>query len=169
MRKFYDGELILSDVSQAIEGALAKHGIDVWSLLGVTTVFAAIGSPLKVQVQGIAGSRLGTLGLKAYAASTIPRRVALLQSPGSQTVNPMMEGIVVALQKAGEPLIEDRLRLAAYRVFLWKPRASLRSAEKQNSSIAPGFSSARDYLEEGRIIDRGEIGAWRLNDLWELT
>jgi len=165
MKRHYDGDQILADVNRALEAALGKHGVQIYSLLGVTTVLEAIASPLKFQVQKIAGHDLGMLGCETYYASTVARRVALLQSPHSETVNPMMESIVVALRRAKAPLEEDALRLAAYRVFLSKPRATVRSAEKENSSLSPAFSSARDYLTEGQIISKTDAGAWQLNDL----
>jgi hypothetical protein len=167
MEKFYNGDQILADVSRALEGALARHGVDVYSLLGVTTVLEAISSPLKFQVQKIAGHELGRLGCAAYYASTLPRRVALLQSPHSQTVNPMMESIFVALQRAKAPLDETTLRRNAYRVFLGKPRATIASAEKESGSLSPAFSSARDYLTQGKIISQTEPGLWQLHELWE--
>lgn len=170
MERFYDGDKLLEDVSRALEEALGKHNVEIYSLLGVTTVLEAIASPLKLhRLQGKAGQEMGGLGQEAYYASTIPRRVALLQSPHSETVNPMMESIVVALTRAKAPLDEAALRLAAYRVFLSKPRATIRSAEKENSSLSPAFSSARDYLTEGRVISRTEQGLWRLNELWEMA
>lgn len=169
MERYYDGDKLLEDVSRALEEALGKHGVQIYSLLGVTTVLEAIASPLKFQVQKIAGHELGMRGCETYYASTIPRRVALLQSPHSETVNPMMESIVVALTRAKAPLDEAALRLAAYRVFLSKQRATIRSAEKENSSLSPAFSSARDYLAEGRVISRTEQGLLRLNELWEMA
>lgn len=97
MNRYYDGDKLLEDVSRALEEALGNHGVQVYSLLGVTTVLEAIASPLKLhRLQGKAGQEMGRLGQEAYYASTIPRRVALLQSPHSETVNPMMESIVVA-------------------------------------------------------------------------
>jgi hypothetical protein len=169
MRRFYDGDQILEDVNRALAEALSKHGLQVWDLLGITTVLEAIASPMKFQIQRIAGHDLGMKGVETYIASTIPRRVALLQSPDSVTVNPMMEAIAVALQRNKVPLEEEALRLAAYRVFLSKPRATIRSAENENSSLSPAFSSARDYLAEGRVICRTEQGLWRLNELWEMA
>lgn len=168
MERHYDGDRILEDVAHALQEALGRHGVQVYSLLGVTTVLEAISSPLKFQIQKIAGSELGRLGCEAYYASTIPRRVALLQSPHSQTVNPMMESIAVALQRAKTKLDDDALRLSAYRVFLSKPRATRASAERENSALFPAYSSARDYLAEGRVISRDEAGCWRLNELWEM-
>lgn len=167
MKRYYDGDQILADVSRALEEALSRHGLEVYSLLGVTTVLEAISSPLKLQVQKIAGQELGKLGCAAYYASTLPRRVALLQRPHSQTVNPMMESIVVALQRANAPLDETVLRRNAYRVFLGKPRATVASAEKEDSSLAPAYSSARDYLTQGKIISQTDTGPWRLHELWE--
>jgi hypothetical protein len=153
----------------ALEQALSKHGLETFGLLGVTTVLEAIASGLKLHnLQGIAGQEMGELGQKAYSASTIPRRIALLQRPSSATVNPMMESIAVALKRSKSPLEEEALRLASYRVFLSKPRATIRSSEQENSSLSPAFSSARDYLIEGLVIVRTETGAWRLNDLWEM-
>ena len=169
MERYYDGDKLLEDVSSALKEALDKHGVQIYSLLGVTTVLEAIASPLKFQVQKIAGHELGNLGCETYYASTIARRVALLQSPHSDTVNPMMESVVVTLTRAKAPLEEGALRLATYRVFLSKPRATIRSAEKENTSLSPAFSSARDYLAEGRVISRTEQGMWRLNELWEMA
>ena len=170
MKRQYDGDKLLEDVSRALEEALSKHGVQVYSLLAVTTVLEAIASPLKFHnLQGKVGQEMGRLGQQSYYASTIPRRVALLQSPDSETVNPMMESIVVALTRSEAPLEEAALRLAAYRVFLSKPRATIRSAEKENSSLSPAFSSARDYLSEGRVISRTELGPWRLTELWEMV
>jgi hypothetical protein len=170
MERHYDGDKLLEDVSRALNEALGKYGVPIYSLLGVTTVMEAIASPLKLQnMKGKAGQEMGRLGQLAYYASTIPRRVALLQSPHSETVNPMMESIVVALTRAKAPLEEAALRLAAYRVFLSKPRATIRSAEKENSSLSPAFSSARDYLAEGHVISRTELGLWRLTELWEMA
>ncbi len=80
----------------------------------------------------------------------------------------MMESIVVGLQKAKRPLSEHELRLAAYWVFLSKPRATVSTAEKENTSLSPAFSSARDYLTEGNVISRTESGQWKLNELWEM-
>lgn len=169
MERHYDGDRILEDVSRAMGEALGKHGVEVHSLLGVTTVLEAISSPLKLhRLQGIAGAEMGRLGQEAYDASTIPRRIALLQSLHSQTVNRMMESIAVALQRAKTPPDEDALRLGAYRVFLSKPRATRASAERENSALSPAFSSAREYLAEGRVISQDEAGCWRLNELWEM-
>jgi hypothetical protein len=169
MQRHYDGDQILADVIRALEEALGKHGVGTYSLLGVSTVLEAIASPLKLQAQKIAGRELGVLGGKTYFASTIPRRVALLQSPHSETVNPMMESIVVALQRAKAPPDVDDLRLAAYRVFLSKPRATIQSAEQGDASLSPAFSSACDYLTQGRVISRTETGTWQLNDLSEMV
>lgn len=168
MKRNYDGDQILADVSRALEQALSRHRLEVYSLLGVTTVLEAISSPLKLHnLQGKAGHEMGRLGQQAYYASTLPRRIALLQSPHSQTVNPMMESIAVALQRAKTPLDETTLRRNAYRVFLSKPRVTIPAAEKENSSLSPAFSSARDYLIEGKIISRTDTGLWRLHELWE--
>ena len=169
MQRHYDGDQILADVMCALKEALGKHGVETYSLLGVTTVLEAIASPFKLQAQKIAGHEMGELGCKTYFASTIPRRVALLQSPHSETVNPMMESIVVALQRAKAPMDIDGLRLAAYRIFLSKPRATLQSAEQENTSLSAAFPSACNYLTEGRVISRTEAGAWRLNDLSEMV
>lgn len=167
MKRHYDGGQILADVSRALEEALSRHGLEVYSLLGVTTVLEAISSPLKFQIQKIAGHKLGKLGCAAYYASTLPRRIALLQSPHSQSVNPMMESIAVALQRAKTPLDETTLRRNAYRVFLGKPRATIAKADRENSSLSPAFSSARNYLAEGKIISQTGTGLWRLHELWE--
>jgi hypothetical protein len=168
MQRHYDGDQILADVSRALAEALSRHGVEVHSLLGVTTVLEAISSPLKFHnLQGKAGHEMGRLGQQAYYASTLPRRISLLQSPHSQTVNPMMESIAVALPRAKTPLDEATLRRNAYRVFLGKPRATIAAAEQENSSLSSAFSSARDYLTEGRIISQIGSGRWRLHELWE--
>lgn len=165
MDRYHDGAKLLEEVNSALEEALRKHGVQLYSLLGLTTVLEAIASPLKLHhLQGIGGREMGRLGQKAYEASIIPRRVALLQSPHSETVNPMMESVVVVLQRAKAPLNESDLRLEAYRVFLSRPRASIASAEKTNSSLASAFSSAISYLNEGQVISRTETGVWQLND-----
>lgn len=170
MEKYYDGDKILQDVSRALQEALARHGLDVYSLLAVTTVLEAMSSPLKFHnLQGKAGRQMGLLGQQAYYASTVPRQVALLQSPHSQTVNPMMESIVVALQHGKEPMDETALKRGAYRVFLGKPRATIASAEKENNSLYPAFQSARDYLVQGKLISRTDTGLWRLHELWETS
>lgn len=170
MERHYHGDRLLEDVSRALEEAMGRHGVQVYSLLGVTTVLEAISSPLKFQrLQGIAGAEMGRLGQEAYDASTLPRRIALLQSPHSQTVNPMMESIAVALQRAKTPLEDAALRLAAYRVFLSTPRATRASAERENSALSPAYSSAREYLAEGSVISQEEAGRWRLNELWEMV
>lgn len=168
MERHYDGEKLLQDVSRALDEAFGRHGLQKWDLLAVTTVLEAVSSPIKLQIQRIAGHELGVKGVDAYIASTIARRVALLQSPHSLVVNPVMESIVVALTRAKTPMEEEALRLAAYGVFLSKPRATIRSAQKENSSLSPAFSSVRDYLAEGRIISKTEQGLWRLNELWEM-
>lgn len=169
MERHYNGDQMLDDVSLALEQALQKHGVETYSLLGITTVLESIASGLKLQnLQGIAGHEMGKIGQAAYGASTIPRRIALLQRPHSQTVNSMMESIVVALGRTKLPPEDDGLRLAAYRVFLSKPRATVKLADKDNSSLSPAYSSARDYLTEGSIISRTETGTWRLNELWEM-
>ncbi|WP_030539562.1 hypothetical protein [Sphingobium sp. DC-2] len=166
MERYYDGDRLVEDVSRALQEVLGKHGVELYSLLGVTTALEAIASPLKFHhLQGIAGHEMGKLGQLAYYASHIPRRVALLQSPHSLTVNPLMESIVVALKRTKVPLDADALRLAAYRVMLGKPRATIKSAEKGNSSLSPAFSSALEYLAEGNVICQTEAGAWQLNDL----
>ena len=168
MKRYYDGDEILTDVSRALEEALSRHGLEVYSLLGVTTVLEAISSPLKLHnLQGKAGHDMGRLGQQAYYASTLPRRVALLQSPHSQTVNPLMESIFVALQRAKLPLDQTTLRRGAYRVFLGKPRATVAAAEKENSSLSSAFSSALDYLTQGKIISQTDTGLWRLHEHWE--
>lgn len=166
MERYYDGDRLVDDVSRALQEALGKHGVELYSLLGVTTALEAIASPLKFHnLQGIAGHEMGKLGQLAYYASHIPRRVALLQSPHSLTVNPLMESIVVALKRTKVPLDADALRLASYRVMLGKPRATIKSAEKGNSSLSPAFSSALEYLVEGNVICQTETGTWQLNDL----
>ena len=75
----------------------------------------------------------------------------------------------MALQRAKAPIDDDTLRLAAYRVFLARPRATIRAAEREDRSLSPAFSSARDYLTEGRVISRDDAGHWRLNELWEMA
>jgi hypothetical protein len=166
MRRYYDGDKLVVDVSRAIEDALARHDLEPYSLLGVTAVLEAIASPLKLHhLQGIAGREMGRLGQQAYDASHAARRVALLQSPHSQIVNPMMESIVVALQRAKAPLDQEALRLASYSITLGKPRVSIKSAEKQDSSLSPAFSSALEHLAEGNLIFRTETGAWQLDTL----
>jgi len=166
MKRYFDGDQILADVSCALQDTLLRHGVELYSLLGITTVLEAISSPLKLHnLQGKAGQKMGRL--QAYCASTLPRRIALLQSPHSRTVNPMMESIAVALQRAKTPLDEATLRCNAYRVFLGKPRATIAAAEKENSLLSPAFSSARDYLTEGKIISQTGTGLWRLHELWE--
>lgn len=168
MKSYYDGDQILADVSRALEEALSRHGVELHSLLGVTTVLEAISSPLKLHnLQGKAGHKMGQLGQQAYYASSLPRRIALLQRPHSQTVDPMMESIAVALQRAKTPLDETTLRRNAYRVFLGKPRATITAAEKESGSLSPAFASARDYLTEGKIISRTDTGLWRLHELWD--
>lgn len=168
MKRYYDGKKIAEDVSRALEEALDRHGVHLYSLVGLTTIMEVIGSPLKAQVSGIAGRDMGIHGVETYISSTMARRVALLQSPHSQTVNPMMESISVALQKAKSPLKEPGLRLRAYRIYLKEPRISMAAAERKNSSLSSAFSSARDYLVEGRIMSQTENGAWQLNTLWEM-
>jgi len=168
MQRHYDGRKLLADVTRTLEETLARHGVQPFSLLGVTTVLEAIASPLKAQVAGICGREMGRLGVETYLASTIARRVALLQSPHSDTVNPMMESIVVALGRAKTPLSTDALRLAAYRVLMNRPRVSLRGAERENASLSAAFASARGYLTEGRIVSLTGSGLWRLNDLSEM-
>ncbi len=168
MKRYYDGEKIAEDLSRALEEVLGRHGVHPYSLLGLTSIMEVIASPLKAQISGIAGRDMGIHGVEAYISSTTARRVALLQSPHSQTVNQMMESISVALQKARSPLKEPGLRLRAYRIYLKEPRISLAAAEGKNSSLSSAFSSARDYLVEGRIMSRTENGAWRLSELWEM-
>jgi hypothetical protein len=169
MRKFRDGDQILADVSRALEEALGQHGVQMHELLGVTTVLEAIASPLKFQnLQGRVGQEMGRLGQQAYEASTVARKVALLQSPDSPNVNPLMECIVVALQRAKVPLDDAGLHLAAYRVFLSKPRATIASAEREILSLAHAFSSACDLLTEGKVISRTSAGVWKLNDIWDM-
>jgi hypothetical protein len=168
MKRYFDGDQILADVSRALEDTLSRHGVELYSLLGVTTILEAISSPLKFHnLQGKAGQKMGQLGQQAYSASTLPRRIALLQSPHDQSVNQMMESIVVALQRAGTPLDEATLRRNAYRVFLGKPRATIAAVEKESSSLSPAFSFARNYLTEGKIISQTGTGLWRLHELWE--
>ena len=48
MQRHYDGDKLLEDVNRALEEALGKHGVEIYSLLGVTTVLEAIASPLKL-------------------------------------------------------------------------------------------------------------------------
>jgi hypothetical protein len=166
MERYYDGDRLFGDVSRALQEALGKHGVELYSLLGVTTALEAIASPLKLHhLQGLVGREMGKLGQQAYDASNVARRVALLQSPHSVTVNPLMECIVVALKRAKVPLDTDALSLATYRIFLGKPRATMNSAEKQNRSLSPAFASALEYLTKGDIISRTDAGSWRLNHL----
>lgn len=168
MKRYFDGDQILAGVSRALEDTLSRHGVELYSLLGLTTVLEAISSPLKFHnLQGKAGQKMGQLGQQAYYASTLPRRIALLQGPHSQTVKQLMESIFVALERAEAPLDETTLRRNAYRVFLGKPRATIAAAEKENSSLSPAFSSARGYLTEGKIISQTGTGLWRLHELWE--
>ncbi|WP_426036999.1 hypothetical protein [Cypionkella sp. TWP1-2-1b2] len=170
MGRYYDGDKILDDVTLALEEALGKHGVQIFSLLGVTTVMEAMSSPLKLQnLQGIAGHEMGRLGHEAYYASTIARRVALLQRPHSKTVSPLMESIVVALQLAKAPLDDDGLRRAAFSVFLSNLQATYKSTEIDNTSLGLAFATARDCLVEGHVISQTELDLWRLNDLWEMA
>lgn len=173
MERFYDGNKLLEDVSAALEAALSNHGLTAYSLLGVTTVLEAVASSLKLQcLQGIVGREMGRLGQKAYDQACLARKVALLQSPHSTTVNPMMEGIAVALSCATDPITDSALERATLRVLLKKPRlsrAGLVKAQRENPSLAPAFISARSYLEKAHIISKTDDGlAWRLSELWEM-
>lgn len=163
MRRFYDGERITADVNRALEAALAKHGLQVWDLLGVTTVLEVIASPMKSHVAQIAGHDLGVKGVDTFIASTLARRVALLQNPNSVIVNPMMEAIAVALQRARSPLSEKRLKLVAYRLFLKDLGTTVKLAERDNSALSSAFSSACSYLSEGLVISRNDKGLWQLS------
>ena len=169
MERANDGDKRLEDVSRTRNVALGKRGAPDHSLLGVTTVLRAIASPLKVQVQGIAGHALGVKGRQTYDAATSPRRVALLQSPHRKTVNTMLERITVALTLARVPLEEAAQRLAAYRVFLSKPLAMIRAVEKHNNSRSLAFTSARSDLAGVHVIRRIEQGLWRLTEVWEMA
>lgn len=173
MKRYYDGTRILEDVNRALEAALSSHGLNAYSLLGVTTVLEVIASSLKLQgMEGIAGREMGRLGQQAYYQSLVARKVALLQSPHSSTVNTMMEGIAVALSGATGSIADSDLERATLRVFLKKPRlsqAGLIRAHRENGSLAPAFLSARGYLENAHVISKSEDGtAWRLRELWEM-
>lgn len=169
MQRHFDGQRMTEDVRAAVEVALAQHGVQVFSLLGVTTILEAMASPMKAQWSGILGRRIATLGVDTYLASTVARRVALLQSPHSVIVNPLMESIAEALQRAKEPLTDEVLRLAAYRIFLSRPRVTVAGAERQAPSLRAAYASARQYLVEGQVISRDAAGRWGLPDMLEIT
>ena len=52
MKRYYDGDRLVEDVSRALQEALGKHGVELYSLLGVTTALEAIASPLKRKGRG---------------------------------------------------------------------------------------------------------------------
>lgn len=173
MKRYYDGAKLLEDVNRAVEATLSKHGLTAYSLLGVTTVLEVIASSLKLQrMQGIAGREMGRLGQEAYYHALLARKVALLQSPQSTTVNPMMECIAVALSGATGSIADSDLERATLRVFLKKPRLllpGLAKAQRENASLAPAFLSARSYLEKAHVISKTDDGtAWCLSELWEM-
>lgn len=173
MERFYDGKKLLEDVSEALEVALSKHDLTAHSLLGITTVLEVVSSGLKLQcLQGIVGREMGCFGQKAYDQARLARKVALLQNPNSTTVNPLMEGIAVALSHATDPIPDSNLECATLRVFLKRPRlstAGLVRAKRENSSLAPAFVSARSYLEKAHMISKTDDGmAWKLSELWEM-
>jgi hypothetical protein len=172
MRRFYDDQSLLSDVGDAIERALAAHGLSPFALLGVTTVIEAIASPLKYQIaQGALRSEMGRLGVLTYAASRLPRAVGLIQNPNSQVVSPLMEAITAALIDSKVPLQDSLLERNALRLHLQRPRLSVvgvRKVHNEDASLAPALLSACRYLEEGDIIQRTDDGrAWRLRPHWE--
>ncbi len=166
MNRYFDGARILEDVRRALESALSKHGLTTHSLLGVTTALEAIATDLKLQcLQGIAGREMGRFGMEAYNRAVIARRVALLQSPQSSTVNPLMESIAMALEQHPGGIADSALELATLRVFLQKPRLSkdgVVKAHRENPSLSTAFISARAYLSVGEVISFTDNG-WRLN------
>lgn len=172
MRRHYDGDKLLADVHAAIEGALSAHGLSLYSLLGVTTVLECIASPLKYQIgDSRFGRRTGVLGVDTYVASRLARAVALLQSPNSLVVNPMMECIAMALSGSKRALPTRELERDALRVFLDHPRLTLAGvpkAHRENASLAPAFQSALSYLEEGEIaVPNEDRTSWRIGAQWE--
>jgi hypothetical protein len=92
MKRYFDGDQILAGVSRALEDTLSRHGVELYSLLGLTTVLEAISSPLKFHnLQGKAGQKMGQLGQQAYYASTLPRRIPLLQDAYKEALTTRIE------------------------------------------------------------------------------
>jgi len=158
MKRHYNAEAIREDLNTAIEAALERHGLNIYSLLGVCCVVETMASPFKLQrLQGIIGRRMGLLGQEAYEASRLAQAVALLQAPDSKVVNPLMECIGFALLNAKKALSDEELERDTLRIYLRRPRLTLAGVPKArtlDASFVPAFDSAKSYLLEGGIIRR---------------
>jgi len=171
MQRHYDFDTLVNELSEAIEPVLNKHKIpSIDHPLAVCALLEVQSSPLKQQKlsNGLL-QRAGMLGVEAYLASFLGRMVELLKSPHSQTVNPVMESIVLALVRAKEPVPDFYLLRNTLRELLNQPSLDARGmsdALKDNSSLEPAFGSAKEYLLAGGIVANEVVESegtyWRL-------
>lgn len=173
MEKYFDERGLLNDVDRALVQALAKHGLEPYHPLAVSTVLEVIASPLKFQIQATPLSRrVGKLGVETYLASRLLRAVELLKSPHSLIVNPMMDAAIVALVRRRGPIPKDEMLRDALRVHLNRPRLSESAIPKvAGNSLAmyqAALGSALSYLVEGGIAcEAGDGQQWCLAEAWQ--
>ncbi len=170
MQRFHDGERIVADLHDGITRVLQAHGIsDTYDILAVAAVLQAIGSELKFQIganPNPLAPKLGGTGWEALMASRLPMQVALLQSPHSLIVNPMMEAVAAALRDRGKPTSEAVLLRRS--VAIQRERENRQGGEVSGGpTLASAFRSALAYLAEGGVIRRaGPGGPWELSEDW---
>jgi hypothetical protein len=151
--QYFDRDKLFSDVREGISEALKRHSVDPHSVLGVTSVLEALSSEFKIiQTKSPLGAVVGSKGQALYYASILARDVALLQSPHSQIVNPMMEAIAHVLSAKRSPTAEDKLldeSIDCIREF-----SLFRDHTPDYPSFEASFKSALGYLIQGSIVER---------------
>lgn len=171
MQSFYDHDKIVTDVRQAVLGALEANGVaDAYNALAVGALLEAFASEIKYQTIGSPLTHdVGILGLRAYEQSRLAMRVAVAQSPQSLIVNPLMEAVAAALARSRKPMGEATLRRKAVAIHLRRPKlsaADLRLACIEDASLEPALGSALHHLHEAGIIRRNpDKGTWEIADV----
>lgn len=171
MQRYFDIDAMRSEVTASLEEIFTRHGLEnSWQPLAVSLTIDALGSPLKYQLQATPLSvEVGRIGGKLYAAARLVLAVEAAKSPHSQTVNPMMDAIALAVSKSRTPLSDDLLFRNAMRVFFGRPRLSSKAAASGEGQIGPmssAFKSALVYLETARVVERSPNGLWQLSDAY---
>jgi hypothetical protein len=166
MKRFYDYDTIVRDVTEALRVALEPHQLDIWHPLALCAVIEAAASPLKAQVAGpLLMRKVGRDGVDVYLASRLAQRVEVLKSPSSEVVNPMMDAIVLALLKKGA-IPQERLFREALKVYLGlsgRPKAEIDASLGANANLGHTLNSALNYLQEGGVVERSADGTqWQL-------
>jgi len=168
LKIYYDTRAIADEIKVALDQIAERHGLaDHWHPLLVCSAIEALGSPFKaLAVHSVLGPALAKSGVDLVRASMPMKAVERLKSPSSQQVNRMMDAVAFAVASHKVPAAGDVLFRNSLRLFLAKPRLTMRTANGDASEVVrlrPSFLRAVEYLSEGEVIRKVEQGwvlAW---------